>query len=156
MAAPAILAALPAIKDLASTILRRVLKDKDKELDIEAKASEAESVAEQMVLSGEFKLLEGQIEVNKEEAKHPSWLVAGWRPGIGWVAVMTFFYQFIMYPLMTWAWKLGIAMGWLPPEADYPPALDIALMSSLVTGMLGIAAARSYDKAKGTQTDAIR
>lgn len=83
-----------------------------------------------------------QTEVNKVEAGNSSLFVAGWRPAIGWVGAIALFYQFIAYPLMLW-------IPWSNPP---PEPMDYTMLYTLITGMLGIAGLRSYDKAKGTET----
>lgn len=37
----------------------------------------------------EAELIKGQLEVNKAEAQHKSFFVAGWRPAIGWVGAIS-------------------------------------------------------------------
>jgi len=37
-----------------------------------------------------------------------------------------------------------------------PPPIESGLLGTILTGMLGIAGMRSFDKAKGTQSDSIR
>lgn len=83
-----------------------------------------------------------QTEVNKAEASSGSLFVAGWRPAIGWVGAIALFYQFIAYPLMLW----------YPWQTPPPAPMDYTMLYTLITGMLGIAGLRSYDKAKGTAT----
>ena len=77
-----------------------------------------------------------QTEVNKVEAASGSLFVAGWRPAIGWVCVVALAYQFILYPLLCW----------LPMDKAPPAPLDYTLLYGLLTGMLGIAGYRSWDK----------
>ena len=83
-----------------------------------------------------------QTEVNKIEASSNSLFVAGWRPAIGWIGAIALFYQFIAYPLLLW----------LPLDKAPPAPLDYTMLYTLITGMLGIAGLRSYDKVKGTDT----
>lgn len=87
-----------------------------------------------------------QTRINIEEAKSGSFFVAGWRPAIGWVGALALFYQFIVYPLLLW----------LPNVDNPPPPLDYTMLYSLITGMLGIAGMRSYDKMKKTDTKKIK
>lgn len=87
-----------------------------------------------------------QTRINIEEAKSGSFFVAGWRPAIGWVGALALFYQFILYPLLLW----------LPNVDNPPPPLDYTMLYSLITGMLGIAGMRSYDKMKETDTKKIK
>jgi hypothetical protein len=106
---------------------------------------------EQLKSSREYDYLENQLiteqnkaqaEVNKVEAANVNLFVAGWRPAIGWVGAIALFYQFIVYPLLCW----------LPLDKAPPAPLDYTMLYTLITGMLGIAGLRSYDKAKGTDT----
>ena len=111
-------------------------------------------------------LVQSQIEVNKEEARHGSVFVAGWRPFIGWVGGLALAYQFLLYPLLIWIWALGQAQGWIPCYIDpeqlsgactfaSPPVFDAGPLFAIVTGMLGIGGMRSYDKLKATDTKKI-
>ena len=103
----------------------------------------------------EHQRLSSQTDINKEEAKHKSFFVAGWRPAIGWVGALAFAYQFIVYPLFAWLWSLAQAKEWINASASPPPVLDIGTLMSLVMGMLGVGVMRSYDKKQGVSTDSI-
>jgi Holin of 3TMs, for gene-transfer release len=94
-------------------------------------------------------LIKGQQEINKVEAQHASVFVAGWRPAIGWVGVSALAYQFLCYPLLTWAWVYMQAMRWIPDSVKPPPMLDVEALIVLLTGILGIAGARTFEKVKG-------
>lgn len=83
-----------------------------------------------------------QTEVNKAEAGSASLFVAGWRPFIGWVCGAALTYQFVLTPIVTWAASLA---GYVLPS---PPKLDDTLWQ-LMTGMLGIAGLRTFEKMKG-------
>jgi hypothetical protein len=104
----------------------------------------------------EASLVQGQIDVDKAEAAHPSVFVAGWRPAIGWVGAVALAYQFVLYPLMVWGWVWLQAKGWVPAKQAPPPVLEAQELWVLVSGMLGIAGLRTFDKVKGTQTDRLQ
>src|SRR3546814_5740390 len=76
-------------------------------------------------------------EVNKVEAAHPSFCVAGCRPFIGWGCGCAVIYS-----------------GSLAPLLKRRPA-DIAFIQAVLMGMLGIAGMRSYEKVKGVETGGI-
>ena len=76
-------------------------------------------------------------ELNKAEANHRSIFVAGWRPAIGWVGALILFFNYIAAPII----------AWVMPETQ-PPTLDLDALWPVITGMLGIAGMRSYDKNK--------
>lgn len=115
-------------------------------------------------------LMQGQMAVNQAEAQHASVFVAGWRPAIGWVGAAALAYQFLVYPLLVWLWALLQAKGVIPCHIDpsvipidkiaqctfkQPPELSADALWVIISGMLGIAGMRSYDKAKGTATDRV-
>jgi len=91
----------------------------------------------------------GQMEVNKVEAANQNLFVAGWRPAIGWVGAGAMFYQFLLYPLLVWAWTWLQAEGYVPKEVSPPPMLDTDALWVILSGMLGIAGMRSFERVKG-------
>ena len=94
-------------------------------------------------------LLQGQMEVNKVEAASSSLFIGGWRPACGWIGAAAMGYQFLLYPLLVWAWSLMQARSWVPAELNAPPMLDTDALWVVLTGMLGIAGARTVEKIKG-------
>ena len=91
----------------------------------------------------------GQMEVNKVEAANQNLFVAGWRPAIGWIGAGAMFYQFLLYPLLVWAWVWFQAEGYVPKEVKPPPMLDTDALWVILSGMLGIAGMRSFEKSRG-------
>lgn len=86
---------------------------------------------------------QAQMEVNKVEAAHSSIFVAGWRPFIGWMGGCALGYAFLLQPILSWFLTIcGV-------ETPLPEPNTEAMMA-LVTAMLGVTAARSFDKWKGT------
>lgn len=86
--------------------------------------------------------IQAQVDVNKQEAANPKLFVAGWRPFIGWVCGTGLAVQFIINPLFTWVATL----------AKHPvqfPSLDLGTLMTLLFGMLGLGAMRSYEKVAG-------
>lgn len=86
-----------------------------------------------------------QMEVNKVEAASSNMFQAGWRPAIGWIGVLALFYQFVAYPALLW-------LQTFVPDIKPPAPLEADMMFTIITGMLGVAGLRSYDKFKGTDT----
>ena len=123
---------IDAVKDLAGEAI--VDKDKKRELDVEL---------ERLRQAGEQRIHEevlAQLEVNKQEAKHGSIFVAGWRPFVGWVCGAALAAQTIALPILTATTGL---------KFDFDTELLILTMS----GMLGIGAMRSYEKVRGVSTN---
>ena len=97
----------------------------------------------------EADLVRGQLDVNRAEAASSSLFVAGWRPAIGWIGAAALGYQFLLYPLLIWAWSLLQARGLVPGNLQPPPMLDTDALWVVLSGMLGIAGLRSVEKVKG-------
>lgn len=91
----------------------------------------------------------GQTEVNKVEAANQNLFVAGWRPAIGWVGAGAMAYQFLLYPLLVWAWTWLQAGDYVPKQVTPPPMLDTEALWVILSGMLGIAGMRSFEKTRG-------
>ena len=85
----------------------------------------------------------GQLAVNAAEATNSSVFVSGWRPFIGWMGGASLLYKFLLHPILSWVLLL---IGITTPL----PAPDTEALMALVTAMLGVTAARSFDKWKGT------
>ena len=83
--------------------------------------------------------IEAQIgtELKETESSHRTFLVAGWRPMVGWVCVTALVYGWVIAPV------LRIFINTVPevPVIKDPMALVVVL--------LGSSAARTYEKFKG-------
>ena len=90
-----------------------------------------------------------QMEVNKTEAQNQNLFVSGWRPAVGWVGAAAMAYQFLLYPLLVWAWVWLQAEQIVPKEVSPPPMLDTEALWVILSGMLGIAGMRSFEKTRG-------
>lgn len=83
-----------------------------------------------------------QLEINKTEASSSNLFVAGWRPFIGWVCGIAFAYHFILQPILL----LLLSLIGISTEL---PVFDIATLSSVLMGMLGLGGLRTFEKLKG-------
>lgn len=108
----------------------------------EDKAEKAKAEAEflRMAAEGELKQVIAQLEINAKEAAHPSIFVAGWRPFFGWAGGVGFIYATMLQPMLAW-WSS--IKGW-----PVPPTLNIDLLWVVITGMLGVAGMRTFEKTK--------
>lgn len=84
-----------------------------------------------------------QIAVNKTEAEHASIFVAGWRPFIGWVCGGAFAWHFLLLPIVS---TICVVLG-VPFVA---PFFDMSSLMTVLGGMLGLGAMRTYEKQAGT------
>lgn len=94
-----------------------------------------------------------QRQTNIQEAKSASVFVAGWRPAVGWLCVVTLFYQWVLVPLLTWVFDLvAVHSGFAIPEL---PHLDSNDTQTLLYALLGIGGLRTVDKITGNDTVAV-
>ena len=91
-------------------------------------------------------LAKAQLEVNKTEAAHKSLFVSGWRPAVGWVAVIGMGCNFMVIPMANFALALA-------ESTIVIPVLDTSEMMPVLIGMLGLGTMRTAEKVKGVQRD---
>ena len=96
----------------------------------------------------EARVREGQIALNKAEAQHASFFVSGWRPAIGWLGVVGLGYAYLLQPVL--AWFSGIY------DVPTPPIIDLEGLYPLILGILGLGAARSYEKGKNVARERMQ
>ena len=117
------------IREVGETV-REAIPDADKRLEVESQLQTLE-----------YQLLQGQLEVNKQEAASSSLFVAGWRPFIGWTCGAALAYTWILAPIMKVTFRL-VELPVIDPSQIFP----------IVTAMLGVAGMRTYEKVKGAAT----
>lgn len=108
-------------------------------------------------------LQQGQINTNIQEAKHPSRLVAGWRPAAGWVAAISLGMVYIPKAVVMtgiWTYQAIVIVGqWdglgMPPVVPDFPDLGVTDLIGLLMALLGLTTARSFDKVKKIDTKQI-
>jgi hypothetical protein len=113
-------------------LLDKFIEDKDQKNAI---AHELATMAERH----SQEIMKGQLEVNKVEAAHKSLFVAGWRPAIGWICAIALLYSAILSPILNIWFTV--------------PPVETSLLQTVLTGMLGLGAMRSYEKTKGVQRE---
>lgn len=118
-------------------LISEAIEDKDKAAEIAYKvATMAAEHAHAEVLA--------QIEVNKAEAASGSLFVGGWRPAVGWVCVAAMALNFIVTPLFGPIIEAYSRVVMVP--------LAMGEMMPILIGMLGLTAARTYEKQQGVAT----
>jgi hypothetical protein len=116
------------VADLANTVISKIWPDKSEQ--------------EKQQLAAAIMVVQGQLEINKNEAANPSVFVSGWRPALGWVCGAACAWNWIGLPIA----KFGMAMAGHP--INISPA-DISEMLPILMGMLGMGALRTYERVSG-------
>lgn len=117
-----------AVADLASNVINKIWPDKSEE--------------EKQQLAAAVMVVQGQIDINKEEAKSESVFVAGWRPFIGWVCGSACAWNWIGLPIA----KAGLLIAGYGLDIK---SADLSEMLPVLMGMLGLGALRTAEKFKG-------
>ena len=119
----------------------KIFPDPEEKAKAQVALMEATLKGELAQLEAETNLALGQLEVNKVEAASTGFFRGGWRPAVGWICAFGLGYQVIVRPLLAW---ISPAIG-LP---SVPPGLEMDSLMTLLFGMLGLGAYRSYEKTK--------
>jgi hypothetical protein len=118
------------LKDLispATELASKFIKDKDQAARLAHELSTmADKHAQEALLA--------QLEINKTEAAG-NWFQASWRPLCGYVCVLGLAVNFLISPI-------AAGFGFVVPQAD------LSTMLPVLTGMLGLAGMRSWEKNK--------
>jgi len=118
---------LSALIGPATDLVGKFVQDKDKAAQL---AHDISTMADQHAQAA----LLAQIEVNKVEAQG-NWFQASWRPLCGYVCVLGLAVNFLISPI-------AAGFGFAIPQAE------MATMMPILTGMLGLAGMRSFEKVK--------
>jgi len=135
--------------EFGKLVVERIWPDKTKQQEELRKLAELHQKGDLSALNAHVQLMLAQIKVNEESAKHPSLFVSGARPFIIWVGGFSMAWSGLIYPLLVWVWAFAEMTG------EAPPMIESAVLGSVVTGLLGVAGMRSYDKTKGNSKDSL-
>jgi len=128
--------AISAVSGLADTVVKRIWPD----------ATQVEKAKIQQVtqsIENEYKLLLGQIDINKKEAESSKLFVAGWRPLVGWSCGASLLYASIIEPIARF-----VAVVFYGYKGIFP-IINTDLTLQILLALLGIAGMRSFEKHKG-------
>tara|TARA_R100000995_G_scaffold8626_1_gene3712 strand:- start:1244 stop:1651 length:408 start_codon:yes stop_codon:yes gene_type:complete len=133
---------LTALIGPVSKLVGKFIEDKDQKNKL---AHDLATMAEKHALQ----LAKGQIETNKEQAKHPSLFVAGARPAIMWICALGLLTQFFIMPIAEWATAI-----WMPEVTL--PSLATGELMTLTLSLLGLGGMRSFEKSKGVARENMK
>lgn len=95
-------------------------------------------------LDAQYRLMLGQLDINRVEAASEHWFTSGWRPYVGWVCGSALAYSAILEPIARFI--ATVTFGYEGPF----PIIDTTITLQVLLGMLGFGATRSLDKYLGT------
>lgn len=148
-----------ALLSVGESVIERIWPDANKRAEEMRKLEELRQKGQLEEMQAHVNLLLKQAEINLADAKSGSKFQAWWRPSVGWVAVISLFCMYVPKAVvMTYIWSyqaFTILERWdgtgnlvLPAFPDLGATDIIGLLGSL----LGVAAMRSWDKLKGTDS----
>lgn len=117
-----------AVADLATTVIDKIWPNKSEQ--------------EKAELAAAVQVVQGQLEINKEEAKSPSFFVAGWRPFVGWVCGSGCAWNWVGLPIL----KALLAIA--GNTINVSPA-DLSEMLPLLLALLGLGGLRTFERVRG-------
>ena len=123
---------------VAGKVLDKFVEDKDLKTKLDFELRKAYSDANI-----------AQIEVNKEQAKHPSLFVAGASPSIMWICAFGLGWQFVFLPIATWYIAFT---GQLVPL----PNIETEGLMSLTLALLGLGGMRTFEKKNNTHRNNMK
>lgn len=86
----------------------------------------------------ELEATKAQANINAIEAASPRFFIAAARPAILWLCGLILFYSYVAFPLLKAA---GVNL----------PDIQLGDLWPVLTGLLGLAGMRTYEKARGVQ-----
>ena len=120
----------------ATQLLDKFIEDKDQKAKL---AHELATMADKLAHEQQL----AQMAINKEEASSGSLFKGGWRPFVGWICGIAFFYHFVCQPVIVFVLTIfGVSIVNLPE-------FEMNTLLTVLGGMLGIGGLRTYEKQKG-------
>jgi hypothetical protein len=136
------------LADAANHLLGYFKLSKDVQAQIQAQLTSENIDLEKLKLAGALAEVQGQLEINKAEAASPNWIVAGWRPYIGWICGTGLLWAKLGQPFAVFVMSL---FHWSLRPGQVPlPTVDIMGLLELLGPMLGLAGLRTVEKITDT------
>lgn len=137
---------ITALLDIGRTALDKFVANPQAKAEALFKLQELAARQDSEQLQAQVQLIIAQTEINKIEASSSDRFVSGWRPFVGWVCGTALAYQFIAEPLLRFIAQVVFKYG------GTFPVLQLGELNTILIGLLGLGAMRSFDKTKGTSS----
>ena len=123
-------------------ILDKVIPDPTAKAEAQLKLLQLKQAGEFKELEADLQMAQGQIDINKEEAKSPQLFVSGWRPFVGWTCGFGFFYMAVFRPIS----QALLVLVW--PQINFP-AIETEMLFVMLANLLGFGGYRTFERVKG-------
>ena len=133
------------VVDGASKLIGMFKLSPELKANLEAQLTAENIDLEKAELAAQVGAMQGQLEINKQEAASTNIWVAGWRPGVGWVCAFALAYHFVLQPFL----QFGLIAIHHPPIVPLPVLDTATLITGLLAPLLGLAGMRTYEKLQG-------
>lgn len=150
MAIPIIGDIIGKVIDKGAEIINKRVADKDLATQLNHDFQSLMLTSQTDLEKGAQEIAKAQLEVAKEQAKHPSLFVSGARPAIMWICGAGIGYNFVILPLMQYASFLA------GMDLSGAPELNVGELTALLTGMLGLGGYRTFEKKNGVARDNLK
>jgi Holin of 3TMs, for gene-transfer release len=135
-----------AIVDGAAKIIGMFKLPPDVKAQLQAQLTEANIDLEKAQLAAQVAAMQGQLDIDRQEAASTSIWVAGWRPAVGWVCASALAWEFVLKPFLVF----GLIATHHPPMTPLPVLDTATLVAGLLAPLLGLGGMRSWEKVQGT------
>lgn len=146
-AAGAVASPASSIVDGASKIIGMFKLSPDLKAQLQAQLTAENVDLEKAQLAAEMASVQGQLEINKQEAASPNWFIAGWRPAVGWVCVLALAWAYVFQPFT----EFGLVMFKVSLPVNLPHLDTGTLISGLLIPLLGVATLRTVEKVTNSE-----
>lgn len=116
-------------------IIEKIIPDPKAKAEMELELFKMKQAGDFKELEAQLEVIRNQAEINKIEASNPNLLVSGWRPSAGWICVLALASEFLIRPYV-------VAFGVQIPSIN-------EVLFELLFGMLGLGTFRTLEKIKG-------
>lgn len=135
-----------AILDGASRIIGMFKLPPDVKAQLQAQLTAENIDLEKAQLAAQVAAMQGQLDIDRQEAASTSIWVAGWRPAVGWVCAAALAWEFVLKPFLVF----GLIAIHHPPLVPLPVLDTATLVAGLLAPLLGLGGMRSWEKVQGT------
>lgn len=141
---PIIASLLPILGSVIDKVIPNTAERERAKAEIQLKLAEQELEFAKLLSAND----QGQIEINKEEAKSNSLFVSGWRPFVGWTCAVGVAWAFVLKPFLDWF--VSLLSRFYPTLVGFTsPVLNTGELMSLLLGLLGMGGFRMMEKKWG-------